>query len=60
MWAEKGKDGGYGYRNKVVKETGGLTDIIDMLTVRRSIRSINTSPNTEVVYTSALNTSNEL
>ena len=31
----------------------GLTDIVDVLTVGRSIWSINTSPDTEVVYLSA-------
>ena len=32
----------------------GLTDIVDMLTVGRSIGSVDTSSNTEVVYKSAL------
>jgi len=32
----------------------GLTDIVDVLTVSRSIGSIDTGSNTEVVYKSAL------
>jgi hypothetical protein len=31
----------------------GLTDVVDVLTVGRGIRSIHTSPDTEVVYSSA-------
>ena len=33
---------------------GGLTDVVDVLTVGRGIRTIDTSPDTEVVYSSAL------
>jgi hypothetical protein len=38
---------------------GGLTDIVDVLTVGRGIRSIHTSPDTEVVYSSALHQNGE-
>ena len=31
----------------------GLTDVVDVLTVGRGVRSIYTSPDTEVVYSSA-------